>query len=79
MIGHTRNAGVDIGTAKIFRPHHFTGRSLYQRWTAEKDSALIATITDSSDIAGTYAPPAVHRAHDDRDLRDAPRRQVAWL
>ena len=33
-----------------------------------------ATITVSSLIAGTYAPPAVRRAHHDRDLRDPLRR-----
>ena len=34
------------------------------------------TITVSSLIAGTYAPPARARAHHDRDLRDPERRHA---
>jgi hypothetical protein len=42
MVDHPRQAGMHVTTAEIFRADDFTGRGLDERWTAEKDRALVA-------------------------------------
>ena len=60
MVGDAGAAGVDVGAAELLRGHVLTGRGLHERRAADEDLPVPRTITVSSLIAGTYAPPAVH-------------------
>ena len=53
------DAGMHIPAAEVFRAHRFAGRRLDQRRSGEKIVPCLSTMIVSSDIAGTYAPPAV--------------------
>jgi len=53
VIGNAGFARVHIRASQLFRAHYFSGRSLHQRWTAEKDVPWFLTMIVSSDMAGT--------------------------
>jgi len=56
----TGRARVDQSPAQVLVGHYLSGRGPHERWSAQENGSLARTMTDSSDIAGTYAPPAVH-------------------
>ena len=72
VVGHAGNARVHVGAAQFLggrrsrrsRPSPAADRR-------ERSLPCSRTMIDSSDIAGTYAPPAVHEPMHDGDLRDA--------
>ena len=60
VVGDAGDARVHVRAAELFGGDDLAGRGLHQRRPAQKDRALPLTMTVSSLIAGTYAPPAVH-------------------
>ena len=53
VVGDSREAGVHLGAAELFRRYFLAGRCLDEGRTAEEDRPRPLTITTSSLIAGT--------------------------
>ncbi len=79
MIGNAGKPCMRVTTAEIFRAHHLSGCSFDQRWTRQKDGALIAH--DHCLVAhGRHVRTACRaRTHDHGDLRNARRRHLRLI
>ena len=79
VVGDARDAGVDVGAAKVLGAHLFAGRGFDQRRAADEDRAR-AFDDDRLVAHGRHVRAAGGaRAHDHRHLGDALRRQVGLV
>ncbi len=75
VVGHTGAPRVDVGAAEFLRGHVLTRRGLHERRAADEDRARPLNDHRLVRHRGDVRAPCGARAHDDRDLRDAERRQ----
>ena len=74
VIGDAGDAGVHVGTAQLLGTDDLAGRRLDQRWSGEKDRALLADDDRLVRHRRHVRPARGTRAHHHADLRDALRR-----
>ena len=74
VIGHTRQPRMHIRSTQIFGGHHLACCRLDQRWTTEKNCALMTHDDRFIRHCRHIGPTCRARAHHDRDLGNAHRR-----
>ena len=75
VVGDAGLFRMHVGAAELFGRNDFAGRRLHQRRTAEEDGALVAHDDGLVRHRRHVGAARGARTHDDRDLRDARRRQ----
>ncbi len=68
-----------IAAAEVFRAHHFAGCGLHQRWTGQKNRALIAHDHRLVAHGGHIGAARRARPHDHGDLRNARSRHLRLI